>query len=527
MKKILSTLLALLLTLTIFFASGTNVMAADGTEKLADELHVAYEIEHTTLNPHRSNNAAANYFYYQMYSLLWKTDAEGNLVNDLVDEWSVTDDMLNWNITIKSGLKWSDGSDLTIDDVIATLDHCRLDHESPVGEEFWFITSLEKTSDYSMIIHCDEPYPAARNILACNDGVILSKKVLDNYSNDEIGLNPETWISSGPYKMTEWVQNDHITMERNEYYYGEPAKTPKIVFYPITEASAREVALETGEVDIAYMMQAEQVKILETMPDDFKIYRANGAFSRVFRFGCNDEHFSKKEIRLACMYALDAKAICDALFPGLYNECTSATIPGAFGYVNLGVHVQDLEKAKALLAEAGYPDGFKTEIHTTPRYAKGVEIAEAIADQLKAIGIEAKVVNHEWAEMLTHWSGQTAETFDQPIFIMGAGCDTLDCDTAFNRLYTTTQDGTNTGTNYGFYSNAEVDELVRAAAVSTDSDFRLQCYHRVCEILWQEDPAQLYIYDPVTAYGLAANVEGFWCNPIGDIRLYDAYKVIG
>lgn len=510
-------------------SSATPVETAPPEEgaEIADTLYVAYEVEHTTLNPHQSNNGTANMLYYQVYAQLWNTNVEGELYNDLVDTWDVTEDMLTWTITLKSDLKWSDGSALTTQDVYDTLMHAINDETSPAGAELWFISGMEIVDELTMKFYCDEPYAPFRNILGCNVGVIMPSKVVNNYSADEINLNPETFIFNGPYKIVEWKQNDQIVLERNEYYYGDPAVTDKIVMYPITESSGREVALETGEIDIAYQLDAEQVEILKTMPNDFKIHLANGAFSRVFRFGCNDEHMSNQKVRLAIMYAVDAKAICDALFPGLYNECTSATIPGAFGYKNLGVHVQDLDKAKELLAEAGYPDGFKTEIHTTSRYAKGIELAEALAEQLKAVNIEAEVVTWEWAAIQEQWSGQTAETFDQPIFIMGAGCDTLDCDTAFNRLYTTSPDGTNTGTNYGFYSNAEVDALVAEAALSTDLARREECYNRVCEILWLEDPAQIYLYDPVTAYGLANDVEGFWTNPVGNIHLEDAYKVIG
>ena len=505
--------------------SEDNSSGESTAAKIADTIYIGYATEHTSLNPAKTNNGDTNQLYYQIYSTLWTVTEDGTIVNDLLDDWSVTDDALEYTLHLKKDLKFSDGSDLTMQDVYATLNAYITDPSSPAGAELWFISDMEVIDDLTLKIYMDEPYPPMRNILACNVGIIQSEKVFE-YPEEEVNINPETYIYNGPYKLVEWTPNQQIVLERNEYYHGDPAVTDRIVLYPIQEDSSRGAALETGDIDIALSIQAEQVQILETMPDKLNVFLAPGPFSRVFRFGCNDEYMSDKRVRLAIMYTVDAKAINDALFPGLYKECTSATLEGVFGYVNLGVHKPDLEKARELLAEAGYPDGFKTKIVTTTRYAKGVELAEAIAEQLKQVNIEAEVVVKEWAAIQEEWTGQTAETFDQPIFIMGAGCDTLDADTAFNRLYTTSPDGTNTGTNYGFYSNAAVDELVAAAAVSVDEEFRLECYHRVCEILWLEDPAQIYIYDPVTAHGMSNSVHDFWTDPVGSIHLENMYKTI-
>ena len=490
--------------------------------KIKDTIYVAYGTEHTTLNPILSNNADTNQVFYNVYSLLWKVSPDGSLVNDLVDTWSVSDDMLAWTITLKEGLKFSDGSDLTTQDVYDSFNKALNHPESPMGEELWFISSMEIMDDLTLIIHGDDPYPALRNVLASNVGVIVSSEALA-FPDEEVNVNPDSFAFSGPYKITEWVQNKQLVLERNEYYYGEPAITDRIVLYPIPEASSRGAALETSEVDIANMIQAEQVAILKTMPDDFKIHLAASPFSRVFRFGLNDPIMSNKNVRLAIMWAIDAKAINEALFPGLYRMSTSGMIPGCLGYENLGEHYQDLDKARELLAEAGYPNGFKTVINTTTRYPKGVEIAEALSEQLKAVGIEAEVKVWEWPSLIETWSGQTAESFDEPMFIMGAGCDTLDGDTAFNRLYVTSADGTNTGTNYGLYSNPEVDELVAAAAISTDNEFRIEAYRRVSQILYWEDPAQIFINDGVVAYGIVANLAGFWTDPVGKIHLEGAF----
>lgn len=271
---------------------------ADTDEKIADTIYVGYGTEHTSLNPSKTNNGDTNQVYFQLYSNLWAVAKDGTIENELLDDWSVTEDGKEYTLTLKKDLKFSDGSDLTMNDVYTTLNAYITDPASPAGEELWFISNMEVIDDLTLKIYLDDPYPPIRNILASNIGVIQSAKVFE-YPEDEVNVNPETFIFNGPYKMTEWTPNKQIVLERNEYYFGDPAATDRIVLYPIQEPSSRGNALETGDIDIALSIMPEQVQIINTMPDKLNVFLAPGPFSRVFRFGCNDKYMSDKRVRLS------------------------------------------------------------------------------------------------------------------------------------------------------------------------------------------------------------------------------------
>lgn len=498
---------------------------ASNDEAIADTVYIGYEVEHTSLNPHLTNNTTANQVYMQVYCKLYKISESGEVVFDALDGEDVSEDGLHWTLTLKKGLKFSDGSDLTMQDVYDTYRHALDNPASPAGEELFFMDNMTLVDDYTLKVDLDEPYAAFRNALSCNIGIIMSSDIVKNFSDDDINVNPDSFVFSGPYKITEWQRGTQLVLEANEYYFGEQPKTPKLVLYPIVEHSARGTALETGEINLALQIQAEQVAAFEKN-DDIRVETWGTAGMRTFWFDHTNEIMADVRVRKALQYALDTEAICEALYPGMWKPCTSALPVGALGYKDLGVHTQDLEKAKELLAEAGYPDGFKTEIHTTSRYAKGVELAEAVAEQFKAINVDAEIVVWEWAAITDAWHGNTKGNLNMPIFIMGVGCDTLDADTTFNTRFTTPivgADGVNNGSNYGWYSNEEVDRLVAEAAVELDINKRREAYERVCDILFWEDPSQLYIYEQVNAYGMDNNLHDFWVDPSGIYHFEDLY----
>lgn len=196
----------------------------------------------------------------------------------------------------------------------------------------------------------------------------------------------------------------------------------------------------------------------------------------------------------------------------------SVAPPAAFGYINLGVIQQDQAKAKELLAEAGYPDGFEMNLMCTDVYNKGVQAGEIAAAQLAEVGVKCNLVVVDRATFSAAWNGLTPEEFpDWGMFLMGAGYITLDGDEGLKRRFATEEDGKNSN-NYGFYSNAEVDELLNGAAKTTDQEWREKAYQRAAEILYLEDPVGCYLNSRNETVILSAQVEDFNMTPVG---IYD------
>ena len=206
------------------------------------------------------------------------------------------------------------------------------------------------------------------------------------------------------------------------------------------------------------------------------------------------------------------QTILDNLVAGLALPSTSALTSIMRGYVDLGEMPYDPAKAKRLLAEAGYADGFDITISTTPRYNQGVELAEVVAAQLAEVGIRATIDVVEWSTMVQLWGGLTPEENPQEIFIMGAGASTGDADWGLRPIFMTAPTNEN---NYGYYSNAEFDQVIQAAMRETDSEKRQALYTRAQEIVYFEDPGAVWIFDRDYIVASRREVRDVTVSPLG------------
>ena len=534
MKKLLTLILCLAMVLTAFGCSSTPATeegasasgdaaqgeAADSEYK--DTLVFAMNTDVQSMDPQIQNDTTSEQVVKMLYNTLLKFEDDGTVVGDLAESWSVSEDKLTWTFNLKQGVKFHNGKELTSADVKATFDRA-LNAEAGglrTTEIIKMFTSVEAPDPYTVTITTDAPYGPMESLM-CNMSLgIMDADYIEQYGLD-LGTSAEGENGTGPFKVVSWERDQEIVVERFDDYFGTPAKLQTVVYTIIPEAASRVIALETGEVDVIDKPTDEDLARLEADTENFTVLRKPTISQRLFRFGCNDPIISNTKVRQAIVYAIDRQAIIDALFTGSGYPSTAPLAPVTFGYSDLGEIEQDLELAKSLLAEAGYPDGFDTKIVTTERYQNGIELAEIISQQLAQIGINAKIEVWEWSALSASWNGITADEFDQPIFIMGAGPSMRDADGGLRGLYTTSETGLN-DRNYGFYSNAEVDALIEQGMQETDQQKRVEIYKEAMEILYREDPVAFWLFD---MYGLAitsSKVEGVTLSPISTITFENA-----
>lgn len=534
MKKLLTLILCLAMVLTVFGCSSTPATeegasasgdaaqgeAADSEYK--DTLVFAMNTDVQSMDPQIQNDTTSEQVVKMLYNTLLKFEDDGTVVGDLAESWSVSEDKLTWTFNLKQGVKFHNGKELTSADVKATFDRA-LNAEAGglrTTEIIKMFTSVEAPDPYTVTITTDAPYGPMESLM-CNMSLgIMDADYIEQYGLD-LGTSAEGENGTGPFKVVSWERDQEIVVERFDEYFDTPAKLQTVVYTIIPEAASRVIALETGEVDVIDKPTDEDLARLEADTENFTVLRKPTISQRLFRFGCNDPIISNTKVRQAIVYAIDRQAIIDALFTGSGYPSTAPLAPVTFGYSNLGEIEQDLELAKSLLAEAGYPDGFDTKIITTERYQNGIELAEIISQQLAEIGINAEIEVWEWSALSASWNGITADEFDQPIFIMGAGPSMRDADGGLRGLYTTSETGLN-DRNYGFYSNAEVDALIEQGMQETDQQKRVEIYKEAMEILYREDPVAFWLFD---MYGLAitsSKVEGVTLSPISTITFENA-----
>lgn len=535
MKKLLTLILCLAMVLTVFAgcsstpateegasASGDAAQGEAADSEYKDTLVYALNTDVQSLDPQIQNDTTSEQVVKMLYNTLLKFEDDGTVVGDLAESWSVSEDKLTWTFNLKQGVKFHNGKELTSADVKATFDRA-LNAEAGglrTTEIIKMFTAVEAPDPYTVTITTDGPYGPMESLM-CNMSLgIMDADYIEQYGLD-LGTSVEGENGTGPFKVVSWERDQEIVVERFDEYFGTPAKLQTVVYTVIPEAASRVIALETGEVDVIDKPTNEDLERLEADTENYTVLRKPTISQRLFRFGCNDPIISNTKVRQAIVYAIDRQAIIDALFTGSAYPSTAPLAPVTFGYSDLGEIEQDLELAKSLLAEAGYPDGFDTKIVTTERYQNGIELAEIISQQLAEIGINAEIDVWEWSALSASWNGITADEFDQPIFIMGAGPSMRDADGGLRGLYTTSETGLN-DRNYGFYSNAEVDALIEQGMQETDQQKRVEIYKEAMEILYREDPVAFWLFD---MYGLAitsSKVEGVTLSPISTITFENA-----
>lgn len=535
MKKLLTLILCLAMVLSVFAGCSSTPATEEGASssgeaaqgeaadsEYKDTLVYALNTDVQSLDPQIQNDTTSEQVVKMLYNTLLKFEDDGTVVGDLAESWSVSEDKLTWTFNLKQGVKFHNGKELTSADVKATFDRA-LNAEAGglrTTEIIKMFTAVEAPDPYTVTITTDGPYGPMESLM-CNMSLgIMDADYIEKYGLD-LGTSVEGENGTGPFKVVSWERDQEIVVERFDDYFGTPAKLQTVVYTIIPEAASRVIALETGEVDVIDKPTDEDLARLEADTENFTVLRKPTISQRLFRFGCNDPIISNTKVRQAIVYAIDRQAIIDALFTGSAYPSTAPLAPVTFGYSNLGEIEQDLELAKSLLAEAGYPDGFDTKIVTTERYQNGIELAEIISQQLAEIGINAEIEVWEWSALSASWNGITADEFDQPIFIMGAGPSMRDADGGLRGLYTTSETGLN-DRNYGFYSNAEVDALIEQGMQETDQQKRVEIYKEAMEILYREDPVAFWLFD---MYGLAitsSKVEGVTLSPISTITFENA-----
>lgn len=535
MKKLLTLILCLAMVLSVFAGCSSTPATEEGASssgeaaqgeaadsEYKDTLVFAMNTDVQSMDPQIQNDTTSEQVVKMLYNTLLKFEDDGTVVGDLAESWSVSEDKLTWTFNLKQGVKFHNGKELTSADVKATFDRA-LNAEAGglrTTEIIKMFTAVEAPDPYTVTITTDGPYGPMESLM-CNMSLgIMDADYIEQYGLD-LGTSVEGENGTGPFKVVSWERDQEIVVERFDDYFGTPAKLKTVVYTVIPEAASRVIALETGEVDVIDKPTNEDLERLEADTENFTVLRKPTISQRLFRFGCNDPIISNTKVRQAIVYAIDRQAIIDALFTGSAYPSTAPLAPVTFGYSNLGEIEQDLELAKSLLAEAGYPDGFDTKIVTTERYQNGIELAEIISQQLAEIGINAEIEVWEWSALSASWNGITADEFDQPIFIMGAGPSMRDADGGLRGLYTTSETGLN-DRNYGFYSNAEVDALIEQGMQETDQQKRVEIYKEAMEILYREDPVAFWLFD---MYGLAitsSKVEGVTLSPISTITFENA-----
>ena len=493
--------------------------ASCGPNEARNTLIFASSADATTLDPHNTTDSQSDQVIWMLYNALIRYDENMQFVPDLATSWSVADDDLTWTFTLRQGVRFHDGVDFDAHAVKANFDRV-LDPDQGHNRRSLFlpIERVDVVDDYTVNIVTEYPFGAFEPMMAHVSAVIVSPKMAAEKGKD-FGYSAEATAGTGPYRAVRWRKDLELMIEPNVDYWGEKGKLDQIIYRPIPEAASRIIALESGDVDVITHIPPADLARLEADPN-VTITKTLSIGAQQFRFHCKREPYTDPRVRQAVAYAIDRRSIIDNLMPGMVQPSTGPLTPRMRGRAELGEFPYDPDKARALLAEAGYPEGFETTINTTSRYNMGVELAQAVAAQLADVGITAEIEVLEWGSLRQYWGGLLPEDCPLEIFIMGAGASSADADWGLRPIFATQERNEN---NYGFYSNAEFDELIYEAMREVDAEKRNALYHRAQEIVYLEDPGAVWMYDNFHVVGSRSNVNDLTTSPLGLVTFERAY----
>lgn len=503
MKKKLYLLLVGVLSLFLFVACGDK-KDQNTTAQGKDTLIVANGADAKSLDPHGTNDAPSAKITGQIYDTLVDQDENMNIVPALAESWEQPDPKTTI-FHLRKGVKFHNGEPLKASDVKFSID--RMKNSPKVSHIIDAVDNVEVIDDYTVKITTKEPFGPLLNHLAHNAASILNEKAVTE-AGESYGQHP---VGTGPYKFVSWQSGDRITLDANPDYFRGETPIKHIVFRSIVENANRTIALETGEVDIAYDIEGLDKDRLKN-DDKIKFIEQPSLSMSYLGFNTKKAPFDKKEVRQAIATAINIDDIIDAVYKGSAQKGDSLVGPKVKGYSNKPQHyAYNPEKAKQMLAEAGYPNGFKTKIWTNDNPLRR-DIAVILQDQLKQVGIDADIETLEWGAFLDG----TARG-DQDMFILGWVTVTGDADYGlFPLLHTSSFGG---GGNRAFYDNPQIDDLLVKAKTSVDPKERDAIYEQI-QVIAQEDMPYYVIGYPTQNAAVQKNVENFKLKPSGHHSMY-------
>ena len=495
MKKNLFKRGAALLLAAVTMLSGCGGGASQ--EAKTNDIVLAEGTDLKALDPQESGDIYSNFFLKHVYNRLFKLNAENEIECDLAESYEILDDV-TYHIVLKQGVKFHDGSELTANDVKFTLERAKEKSNTKVNAEN--IDTVTVNSDYDLTVTTKAPYPSFLYFLSGENMSIVSESVVSEAEADG-GVYGDSPIGTGPFKFVEWAPNDHWTIERFEDYFGEAPLADSLTCRIIPEASARVIALENNEVDAVLTVGAVESANVEANPDLVLESGISPALSYL-GLNCRKGPLADKKVRQAISYGINKQEIIDTVLEGqgeVANSYMGKTIPG--WNESLEPYPHDPEKAKELLAEAGYGDGFTLKL-----YASGDQnnrTAQLIQAQLGEIGITVDINMYDWGAFT-----EAVNRGDEDIFIMGWANRSGDPDYSITPLFHSSSIGFNNGC---YIEDAKLDEMIDSAKSEMDSDARMQEYKDIQTYLKELSPMVPLYYSETTS-ARRADLQGFEFN---------------
>lgn len=476
---------------------------------VAKDLRIALQSDADVLDPDQSRTFVGRIVYTSLCDKLVDITPDLEIIPQLATSWTTSDDGTAITMQLREGVVFHDGAPFNAEAVAANIERSQTLDESRRKSEVQSITSTEVTGEYEIVLNLAGPDATLMAQLADRAGMMVSPTAAAEAGAD-FGLNP---VCSGPFTFTERVAQDKIVLSRfDDYWNADAIHFDSVTFLPIPDTTVRLANLQSGDIDMLERLAATDLAQAEQDPDIV----VNSAVSLGYQgitFNINNGEKgdnpwgNDKRLRQALSLAIDRNAINQVVFEGAFapgNQPFPSTSP--WYNKDFPVPERDVEAAKALLAEAGYPDGIDLEVQA-PNTTVPLQMMQVIQSMAAEAGIRISIVAKEFATQL---ADQSAGDY---VASQVGWSGRVDPDGNNHQFVTT--DG---GINDSKFSDPKVDELMNAARVAATTEERRALYNEAMVIMLDELP-RLFLYHQTWIWAHNASLKGFTPYPDGMIRL--------
>jgi peptide/nickel transport system substrate-binding protein len=490
MKRSISLVLCLVLTVFLGGAIGLNAGLAE-----AKTLNFALAGNPDTLDPHKTSGTLTFQTIKSLYDTLAETDMKGKIIPALAESWQISEDALVWTFNLKKGVIFHNGDKLTSKDVKATFERI-LDKTtgSPKAKEFNSISSIETPDEATVVLKLKEPTSPLLATLASGWGAILPKALID--TGHDFGTQP---VGTGPFVLKKWIRDSQIVLERNNNYWlpGHP-KLNEIIMHIIPERAVSIQGLISGQVDVAYVIDKDDLPMLEAS-QDVKIEKSLTALIMVMSMNCSNPVLKDIRVRQAINHAIDKQKVLDVAYGGGQIIGTFMDYGNAYYKDFSDLYSYDPSRAKALLAEAGVGPDTTLELFLPQNYELHVKAGEMYQDMLAKVGLNVKIKLVDWST----WLSDVYRGTKYDLTVIGH-TGKLDPDG--------TLAGYGTEGRYVKWVNTRAAELIAGARKISGFENRKKMYDEALGIMAEEVPF-MYLGSSYRYTAVRKNVSDFRMTP--------------
>lgn len=470
---------------------GSNVSTGELVYGGEITVGIAQDLE-DSLDPHKTVEAGTKEVLFNVFEGLVKPTSNGELIPAVAEDYSLSPDETQYTFILRDGIKFHNGESVTVEDIVYSIERCA---DTTEGEALVpalsCVQSVEATDEKTVVITIDRPNNEFLAYLTC---AILP----EDYAQQDTAP-----VGTGPFRFVSRVAQDNIILEKFEDYWGTPAYLDKVTYKVVENADVMMMSLQNGVIDLCAHLTAAQVAQLS---DDYNVLEGTMNLVQAIYLNHNVEPLNDERVRQALCYAMDRQTVMDFIAGGHGTAVGSSMYPAFEKYFLpelANYYPYDVDKAKELLTEAGYPEGFELTIRVPDNYQPHIDTAQVAKELYRAIGVEVTIEPVTW----TTWVNDVYVGRDFEATIVGVDATYL---TARAMLERFDSDGSK---NFINYNNPEYDELLARAIAASDAEEQVALYRQL-ETILAETAANVYIQDMADLVAIKVGLAGYEFYPM-------------